>query len=207
MILFLVASLIMVLLSSVLVIRKQVDLVQDQGEVLYQISGEKRIGQSFTPLHDNLNIIMLDLRNIQIRNEEKITFTLEEKETKEEVRRIEISGANIGDPSRIRFQFDPLSDSGGRSYIFFLESPTSTPQNGVEIFYSPQDVYPQGTMWLNNQELEGDLRFTVHYFPGQKAQVLREVISAFWERFGVDKFFISFYFLLLASLLIWGWLL
>lgn len=199
-IIILVLAIVMfaVLILSIFGVRKRVDIAQTEGELLYQIYDEKRVGQTFIAKRDNLNIVVLDLKNSALKNQEPIYFRLIETKTSTNLREIEINGRNIGDPSSVRFQFEPIPDSAGEAYYFYLESPTSTEKDATEIYYSSQDMYSGGMMVVDNQETRGELRFTSFYYPGSKTILMREIINDFASRFFTDKAFVFFYLILLV---------
>ena len=60
----------------------------------------------------------------------------------------------------LRFTFDPLPDSEGRSYYFFLESSSDT---RVGVWYNSVDAYGEGTLFLNGEPQPGDLQFKTYY--------------------------------------------
>lgn len=196
-ILILVTALLVVLLFSVFGIRKRIDIAQTSGDYLYQIYEDRKVGQTFVANKDNLNIIVLDLRNAMLKNEQPLYFHLQERDANQALREIEISGLNVGDPGTVRFQFEPISDSAGKSYYFYLESPSSTVFDAVEIFHSPKDVYSKGEMILNDKSAVGELRFVSYYYPGPKKNMIRETIKDFTSRFFIDKAFVFFYLILL----------
>lgn len=187
-----------VLLLTAFGVRKRVDVLQTRGNNLYQLYGDKTVGQTFLANEDNLNIIILDLKNAALKNQEPIYFHLEDAEASRSLREIEISGLNVGDPSSVRFQFEPVPDSAGKTYFFYLESPTSTEKDAIEIYYSSQDMYSGGVMVVDNQETKGELRFTSFYYPGSKMILIRETINDFASRFFTDKAFVFFYLILLV---------
>jgi len=186
-----------VLLLSVFGVRRRIDIAQTSGNCLYQIYEDRKIGQTFISNKDNLNIIILDLRNAMLKNEQSIFFYLKEVGTDRDLREIQINGLNVGDPGSVRLQFEPISDSAGKSYYFYLESPSSTVFDAVEIFHSPKDVYSEGEMMVNGQKLEGELRFASYYYPGSKTTMFREMIRDFRARLLVDKSFVIAYLFLL----------
>lgn len=195
--LVLFVAILAVLVISAFGVRKRVDILQTRGDNLYRLSGDKTIGQTFLANKDNLNIIILDLKNAALRNQQPIYFHLEEAKTARSLKEIEISGLNVGDPSSVRFQFDPILDSAGKKYHFYLDSPTSTKEDAIEVYYFPQNLYSEGEMMVNNQKLEGELRFTSYYYPGSKTTVIREMIKDFSMRLLADKSFVIVYLFLL----------
>lgn len=186
-----------ILFLSAFGVRKRVDILQTRGDYLYRLYGDKEVGQTFVVNKDNLNIIILDLKNAALKNQQPIYFHLEEAKTARSLKEIEISGLNVGDPSSVRFQFDPILNSAGKKYRFYLYSPTSTEEDAIEVYYSSQDLYSEGEMMVDNQKLEGELRFTSYYYPGSKTTVIREMIKDFSMRLLADKSFVIAYLALL----------
>lgn len=200
-ILSLFLAVLIVLLLSVVGVRRRVDVAQIEGESLYPIYGEKKIGQTFVSSKNNLNIIELNLKNPALRNQQPIYFRLIETKTAQTLREIAISGLNIGDPSSIRFQFDPIQDSAGKNYRFYLNSPLSTEKDAIEVYYSPKDIYAEGEMIVSDQKITGELCFTSYYYPGSKMAVIRETIRDFCFRFLSDRSFVFIYLTLLFLIL------
>lgn len=188
---------LLVLLVSAFGVRKRVDIAQTRGDTLYRLHGNKKVGQTFIANNDNLNIIFLDLKNSALKNQKPIYFRLEETKTAQNLREIEINGRNVGDPSSVRFQFEPVLDSAGKSYYFYLESPDSTEEDAIEIYYSSQDIYSRGEMIVDNQKMIGELCFTSYYYPGSKTTMIREVIKDFTFRLLNDRSFVIVYLALL----------
>jgi len=193
----LVTAILVVLLFSVFGVRKRIDIAQTSGDILYQIYEDRKIGQTFIANKDNLNIIILDLKNAALKNQQPIYFHLEEAKTARSLKEIEISGLNVGDPSSVRFQFDPILDSAGKKYHFYLDSPTSTKEDAIEVYYSSQNLYSEGEIVIDDQEFVGELRFTSYYYPGSKTTVIREMIKDFSMRLLADKSFVIVYLFLL----------
>lgn len=193
----LLTAMLAIFLFSVFGIRKRIDITQTSGDDLYRLSSDKTVGQTFLANKDNLNIIILDLKNAALRNQQPIYFHLEEAKTALSLREIEISGLNVGDPSSVRFQFDPILDSAGKKYYFYLNSPTSTKEDTIEVYHSSQDLYSGGEMMVNDQKFEGELRFTSYYYPGSKTTTAREMVKDFRARLLVDKSFLIAYLVLL----------
>lgn len=194
-------TIFVILFLSTFGIRKRVDIVQTRGDQLYRIWGDKKVGQTFVANKDNLNIIILDLKNPALGNQQSIYFRLIEIETGRTLREIEISGLNVGDPSSVRFQFEPIRDSAGKNYCFYLNSPLSTVKDAIEVYYSPKDIYAGGEMIVSDQEITGELRFTSYYYPGSKITAIRETVRDFFLRFLSDRSFVFIYLILLFLIL------
>lgn len=188
---------LVVLFLSVFAVKWRVDLSQREGGHLYRLSDKKRVGQTFIARKNNLSRITIDLKNAILKNEKPIYFHLRETESAQDLKKIEISGFNIGDPSSVKFQFEPISNSAGKSYYFYLDSPDSNNSDGIEIYHSLQDLYSDGGMMVNEEEIMGELRFSTFCFSDSKMTIFQETIGNFISRFFMDKVFAFFYLTLL----------
>ncbi len=72
------------------------------------------------PQNDKLNILILTFKNPGLGNTNDFDLTLSQDENV--IREVPFSGRNIGDPSDLRFQFDPVINSNGAKYIVTLTS-------------------------------------------------------------------------------------
>ena len=191
-------------LISVFITKHRIDLAQTRGQTLYQIYGQRQVGQTFVAGKNNLEMIIVNLRNGRLRNQQPIYFYLQEANQTQKVRELKINGYNVGDPSLVKFQFEPIPDAAGKSYYFYLESPDSDVNDAVEIAYNEQDIYSSGKMVLSEEENEADLRFIVNYYPGNKQALVKEIITDFLLRLKGDSLFVLSYLALLALILILG---
>ncbi|MBU1127334.1 hypothetical protein KKF11_03235 [Patescibacteria group bacterium] len=190
-------GMLVVLFLSIFVVKWRVDLSQREGDNLYRLSDKKRVGQTFIAGKNNLSRLTLDLKNASLKNEKPVYFHLRQVDGPGDLRKIKISGFNIGDPSSVRFQFEPIPDSFQKKYYFYLDSPDSSDSDGIEVYYSSQDLYSGGEMMINDQEAIGDLRFSSFYFSDSKMTVFRETIGNFTSRLLTDKTFTALYLTLL----------
>ncbi len=78
-------------------------------------------------------------------------------------------GSLVKDYQRKSFSFPPIPDSAGRSFFFFIASPTSTPENAITARgYTdvPVDRYPAGSAWAGQlgslQQFEADFAFAAY---------------------------------------------
>ncbi|MFQ5859860.1 MAG: hypothetical protein ACE5LU_30055, partial [Anaerolineae bacterium] len=60
----------------------------------------------------------------------------------------------------LHVSFDPVPDSGDRSYYFFFEG---TPDSQVTAWYNTVDAYGEGTAVFDGQPQAGDLQFKTFY--------------------------------------------
>lgn len=73
---------------------------------------------NFLVEHDNLNIVVLRMKNQGIANKSKYEIEIRDGD-KSLVTQI-ISGSNVGDPSDLRIQFSPVADTKNKLLTIFL---------------------------------------------------------------------------------------
>ena len=67
-----------------------------------------------TPAHDGLNIVVIQLKNPNLESTKDYLFEINiDNET---IRNISFNGTNVGDPSDLRLQFEPIADSSKKSF-------------------------------------------------------------------------------------------
>jgi len=126
------------------------------------------LGQTFAMDCDNLEQIEISLGTFNDEHDQPITFSLATDTSAQEILFSKtFSGDSVSDYQKKRFSFAPIPTSAGRTFFFFLSSPTATPQNAITVRgYSsiPVDHYPTGRAFagdLNNlQQIDADFAFT-----------------------------------------------
>lgn len=131
------------------------------------------VTQTITPQHNGLNVIVIFLKNGGIRNTEEFIFTV--LNTKNEpIRKILLSGSNIGDGETVRFQFDPIANSANQIFKVKLEAPkTDFSHPYIEAGFSNTDTYKLGQS--EDINTPGDLSFQIYYHPNSKLSMVYEI--------------------------------
>lgn len=134
---FLISVLISIFITTSLFgVRRVYDSGISQTDRLVPLFTDKPISQQINPLQNGLNTIYVYMRNRSILNTSPVRFLLSD-DTGNALRQIDINGSNIGDGENVRFQFLPISDSAGRSYIVTLStSKNSSNEPHVEIGFT-----------------------------------------------------------------------
>jgi hypothetical protein len=146
-------------IGSVLGISQQIS-----NQPVGEISGGTTIGQTFYSTLPNLNSIDIDLATYGRSNTKDVIFHLRERpESKNDIVTLQINAQKISNNAYYTFKFPIIKDSVNKSYYFFLESPTSVPGNAITIWSSKDDVYPDGSLYVNSNPVPGDLAFKVYY--------------------------------------------
>jgi len=146
---------------------------QDISDDKIPVTGDTQPGQSFVAHYDGLNRVDVRFAKQQAINEGEVIFHLKtDPASVEHIAFIPVSISQLEDRAYHTFYFAPIRDSKGRQFYFYLESPGSTAENAVLVMASSKDRYPQGTAYLNDQPVSGDLRFAYYNAPLYKAEDL-----------------------------------
>ena len=173
---------VMLVIFIVFGLRRIPDTAQHEARRLINITSLQPVSQTVVPRKNGLNTVLIFFRNPNLANTDRLIFSLSQK-TGEEIRRIDLSGRNIGDGVTVRFQFPPVVDSSGRTYILALQAPDTPPSspNPLSIGTSVEDAYPAGRLTSPAGET-GDLSFQLFYSPLDKRELTTELGLLFWSR-------------------------
>lgn len=167
-----------------------------------EIYGNISVSQSFIAPKDSLTRIDVLLATYDRNNTEAITFQLREEGSAENIVAIKVNAEQIKDNEFYRFDFDLIPDSKGRSYIFTISSPDSTPGNAITIWFNYEgdgtpDAYRDGTCFINNDPFQGDLSFRTYH----ESSSLLDVFFSVMSRCTQDLSFFIIYIMLLISII------
>ncbi len=126
-----------------------------------EITKKNIIGQTFISKTNNLSVIKILLASYARQNTTEIIFHLREYQDGKDrdIVKIVVPASKIKDNSWQAFHFPPLSDSKGKTYYFYLESPNAIKGNAFTTWMSSGDEYKEGTFLRNHLPEEGDLAF------------------------------------------------
>ena len=129
--------------------------------------------------HNFLNIVILHLKNPSLNNTGDFRFSIVNPEGSE-IRQLEFTGYNVGDPSDLRFQFDPIPESFGKEFILRVEA-----------------VSKEGNLISASTGKDGNLAFSAYYRTVSKKQALEELFGTWKKNTANDlTFFVSWAFVL-----------
>jgi hypothetical protein len=120
-------------------VRRLPDVGQPRSDSIVWIYKNHEVTQNITVLNNGFNVLTVYMRNISLRNQKPLTFTLKDSGGVT-VREIHLTGYNIGDGDSVRFQFAPLTDSGGKTYQVVLSSPASVFGDAIGVGYSDLNI-------------------------------------------------------------------
>jgi len=178
----------------------KVELNQETRTGWVGLHQSQTIGQTFVGSSNNLTGIKLFARNPDLANREPIIFHLKsEPSATEDLATLAFSGNNIGWDYSLRISFPPIGNSAGKSFYFFLESPTTKTGQAIEFGYNQNDNYKQGEAFVNGKVIPGDL-FFITFYKTSLGDFVASSINNLFSRASIDQgFFITYLFILLVA--------
>ena len=140
-----------------------------EGNNLAQVSpgelyGDAQFGQTFVASHSDLFRIDVVMSTYGRRNTHDVIFHLkEDMASPTDLVSITLNASKVRDQAWQSFTFPPISDSAGKAYYFYLESPESEPGDAVTVMGREGDPYPEGQAFVNGQPAPGDMAFRAIY--------------------------------------------
>ncbi len=151
----------------------------DASEKIYFYE-DKMFKKTFISPKNNLNSVVLKLKNAALRNQEQVIFRmLEEGKV---IREEKINGYNIKDEDWVRFAFEVVPNSYQKEFEMELVSPNSKINNAIAVY-------------INNSGIPGII--TYHTLSSRKELIL-QIYSDLYKRLTQDGWFLIFWFVLLV---------
>lgn len=115
-----------------------------------ELTRDVLVGQTITSTKNNLSAISVMFATYSGRNNtEPIKFHLRPSVYDgTDIRTATVYPDELGDNQLYQFEFDPIPDSQGKQYFFFVVSPDSTPGNAVTVDLDTRDPYHQGSAYV-----------------------------------------------------------
>ncbi len=135
--------------------------LQSSGPSVGEIYGSKSVGQTFlcsTPSLSGMKILMANYHN-RLNDQDVIFHLRTSPKDKVDLRKVTINASQIRDNQYFQFDFSPIYDAQGKSYYFYLESPTSRSGNAITARYTVSNVYGEGERYVDGAPVTGDLLF------------------------------------------------
>jgi len=127
---------------------------------LGELTGKMVMGQTFRCEADGLDSIAVLLTTFGRYNNCHIVFHLRDlSDPTVDLVTEQVPVLKLQNDTFHFFRFNPLENSGGKNYLFFLESPDAKKGDAISCYYTQKDSYPDGHAILNNLVLKGDLTF------------------------------------------------
>ena len=147
------------------------------------IYAQNTVVQYFTSQEDNLSGFGLSVGNANLKNKEDIILKLYEEGGNQLVRSTTLNGQNIEDGSLVRFLFDPVTGSKGKTYFFVLASP-DTHDFPFSIFFTDRVPSWVGDTYFEEGKVfeEGKLAFVTYHKPASKLQLIKDIYASWLGR-------------------------
>ncbi len=172
-----------------------------------ELTRDVLFGQTFQAPADNLSAIGIMFATYSNRtNSGEVRFYLRSSPNdSQDLRTAVVSPQQLGDNQLYRFEFEPLPDSKGKNYFFFVVSPDSVPGQAITVDLDVADPYPLGSAYIVREQgsavtdpavlqrsgkQTADLAFTVHHTVPLRVAVVNKSlgkISAFIDSWGSNK--------------------
>lgn len=177
-------GIVLPLFLSLFAVKNRQDTSQPLQDSFITLSETGSIEQVFTAKNDFINIIMLNFKNPNFADKGDFLFSLKSLDG-QSLFEIPFSGYNIGDPSTIRFQFEPIPSSKNKKFIFSIKS-----------------LSPGGSTISVVSSKKNGINYTVYYRTANKKSEAINLVGHFFKGLLSDPLFLVFW-LLLIFLIIW----
>jgi hypothetical protein len=119
-----------------------------------ELTGGMEVGQTIPVERDGFSSIEIALATFSSRanTHDVIVEIRESPDATEALRTATVNASRIEDRSWQRFDFEPLPDSGGKTYYAALTSPRSVPGDAIAAWFVQEDILP-GQLLLRRRHL------------------------------------------------------
>jgi hypothetical protein len=185
---------------------------------MVELHGPLQVGQSLVAPRPGLCRVALLLARKGRTNRSPVVFHLREgAEATADLATVTIHASDLEDVTTMvrrpyvyqSFSFSPISDSAGKTFYFWIESPQSLADDPVLIRYQAGDVYPEGAMSIDGSAISGDLAFKAYYAKGflsNVALLLERLVEHKPFPWGSKVFYAAIFvvYLMLFAGLVWS---
>ncbi|MEJ2211988.1 MAG: hypothetical protein P8129_23555, partial [Anaerolineae bacterium] len=134
------------------------------GSVSPPLAGETRVGQVFVAPMPGLYRLEVSLVPPERDTARPLLLHLRAGSTAQaDLYTAEFTTAEIAPGTPLGFDFDPIRDSQGREFFFYLESPGTAPDEAARVLYGPRSTLDNATALVDGEPLAGDLAFHTLY--------------------------------------------
>lgn len=178
-------GIVLPLLISLFVVKNRQDASQPLQDSFVGLSEKGNIEQAFTAKNDFINLVLLNLKNPNFADKGDFLFSLKSSDG-QLLAEMPFSGYNIADPSTVRFQFEPISSSKNKKFIFSVKS-----------------LSPNGTTISMASSRNKGFNYAVYYRTVNKKSAALDLVGHLIKGWLSDPLFLVFW-LLLLFLTIWA---
>jgi hypothetical protein len=129
---------------------------------LPEITAGTRVSQTFFANQNGISSVAVQVGTYMRQNDVRLVLSITDQAGKV-LRSKTFSLLNHADNSFLKFAFNPILNSKGKTMIISVESPDSNAGNAVTLWTTGSDAYPQGKLRINDKYLSSDLVLSVKY--------------------------------------------
>jgi len=137
--------------------------------------------QYFVSQDDRLTAIGTSIRNPNLKNKKNIILRVFD-EGDNFIRSSELSGVNIEDGDFVKFVFEPILESKGKSYYFILSSPDAGQEETIEVFIINPNESILNYEYLG-ERFSGGVPLVTFHKPENKLFVIKKIYSSWFSKF------------------------
>lgn len=138
------------------------DSSQEIGQVpIGEIIEGIKIEQEFICTENNFAGVEIFFATYQREN--KTDMIIEIKKDNEIIYKSRFNSKDIKDNQYKIFECTPISESLGKKYTFVIYSIDAQPGNALTIWASKDDIYKDGSLIINKEKRQQDLKFRTYY--------------------------------------------
>lgn len=145
------------------------------------VYGTRNVSQKFVSNDSNLSAIGTSIRNPNLKNKKDVILSLYDA-NKELLRTSVLSGQNIEDGNFVKFVFDPIVDSKGKTYTFTLSSPEAGTEDTVEVFYTQSSPSWIVEYTYDQKSYPGGIPIVLYFKPVGKWGVVKMIYASWLAR-------------------------
>lgn len=138
------------------------------------IYGARNITQKFTSRQPNLAAVGTSIRNPNLKNKKEVFFRLYD-ESNSLLRTSILNGQNLEDGNFVKFLFEPIADSIGKTYMFTIDSTTAGPEETIEVFYIEDKTENIIEFTYDEKTHNGGMPLVTFHKPKSKLDVVKSV--------------------------------
>jgi hypothetical protein len=191
----------LLLIASVLLVRNRLDVSQNEQNNYLTLSYGRIITQDFSTKHNYLNMLIVNAKNPNLANRDEYQFLLKSK-TGEILFQQMVSGFNIGDPGQVRFQFNPIVDSQGKTYTLQIIPLTSESSGGISLAINDGPVNNFSYLTVNGVSSNSVINFSSYFRANDKISTINTVVKELFSKMGKDIIFVLIWVFTIVFLIV-----
>jgi hypothetical protein len=129
---------------------------------LPEITSGTQVSQTFFVNQNGISSVAVQVGTYMRKNDVRLVLSITDQAGKV-LRSKKFSLKKHADNTFLKFTFDPILNSKGKTMIISVESPDSKAGNAVTLWATVSDTYPQGKLRINDKYLPSDLVLSVKY--------------------------------------------